>query len=319
MRGGGLGFRIGVGIALVALSVSSAGAQPDPYKLVRCSLRADGRNWERLQDYEWVEWVRKVDFDKHGRPKKTDVKAFQVLQIQGTPYRRLISRFDKPLSPEEEESERIKLERVIAERRAETPRQRAHRIREYRRRSRRVRDPMKEIAAAFLFEVAGEDEVAHRSVWVVRARPRPGYRPRTSRAKLFTGLEGTLYIDKETCNWVRAEAELVKDLWFGLFLVRMYRGGAVVVENAPVDGDFWAPVRLQYRVKLRIGFFKLLSFEQEIRYRGYHKAGVGAQGRRAGDSKASRRPLAPAGFKEGPQSGSATKETSGWRSSRSPG
>lgn len=76
---------------------------------------------------------------------------------------------------------------------------------------------------------------------------------------------------------MRAEGELVKDLWFGLFLVRMYRGGTVLVENAPVDGDFWAPVRLQYRVKLRIGFFKLLHFEQEIRFRDYRRVN-GASG-----------------------------------------
>jgi len=263
--------------AWLALPAFPAAAQPNPYELVRCSLRADDRNWERRHDYKWVEWVRKVDFDKHGRPKKTDVKAFQVLQIEGTPYRRLISRFDKPLSPEEEESERIKLDRAIAERRAETPKQRARRIREYEKRNRRIREPMKEIAEAFRFELVGEDEVAHRRVWVIRARPRPGYRPRSSRAKLFTGLEGALYIDQETCNWVRAEGELVKDLWFGLFLVRMYRGGTVLVENAPVDGDFWAPVRLQYRVKLRIGFFKLLHFEQEIRFRDYRRVN-GARG-----------------------------------------
>ena len=282
MRGGGLvrgGCRLAQAFALLALSAGWAWGQPDPYELVRCSLRADDRNWERLPEYEWVEWVRKVDFDKHGRPKKTDVKAFQVLQIEGTPYRRLISRFDKPLSPEEEESERIKLERAIAERKAETPKQRARRIREYQKRTRRIRDALHEITEAFVFEMAGEDEAEGRPVWVIQARPRRGYRPRTSRAKLFTGLEGRLYIDKETCNWVRAEAELVKDLWFGLFLVHMSRGGTVLVENAPVDGDFWAPVRLQYRVKLRIGFFKLLHFEQDIRYRNYHKAGVGAGAR----------------------------------------
>jgi len=276
--------------AWLALPAFPAAAQPDPYELVECSLRADDRNWERLHDYEWVEWVRKVDFDKHGRPKKTDVKAFQVLQIEGTPYRRLISRFDKPLSPEEEESERIKLKRAIAERRAETPKQRARRIREYEKRNRRIREPMKEIAEAFRFELEGEDEAGRRRVWVIRAWPRPGYRPRSSRAKLFTGLEGRLYIDQQTCNWVRAEAELVKDLWFGLFLVRMYRGGTVLVENAPVDGDFWAPVRLRYRVKLRIGFFKLLHFEQEIRFRDYRRVG-GASGSRtpSGEGFAERR------------------------------
>lgn len=253
------------------VAAAAFGAGPSPREIVERSLEAHLENLKRLQHYNFEERVHKTDHDRRGRPVKTDVKTFDVLFVEGTPYRRLISRFDEPLSPEEEAAEAERLKSGVRDRRGESSKERARRLKEQEERERRIREPLREIPDAFVFRTIEESTIGGRRVWVIAADPRPGYEPRNLRAKLFSGLKGKLWIDKETFQWHRAEGELVEDTWFGLFLLHMHKGGRVEITTRRIDEEVWAPDRLWFTVSLRIGLVKYLGFEQESRYRNYRK------------------------------------------------
>ncbi len=256
-------------VLLLLAAGIAMGQTPDAHEIVRRSVDVDQKNWVRIRDYGYTEWVKKIDLDKDGDPKKTDIKAFDVEFLDGSPYKRLISRFDEPLSPEEEASEKAKREAVDEERRNETPEQRRKRIEEYIEKRDKNRAAIQEVPNAFNFRLIGEEEVNGRPAWVIEATPRHGYHPINWRAKLFTQLEGKLWIDKASYQWARVQAKLVDGVSFGWILVRMHKGGRVEVENVPLGDGLWAPKRLWYTVSLRVGLVKNYRVEEETRYSDY--------------------------------------------------
>ncbi len=247
------------------------GGDLDVSELVQASLDLYEKNWRETRDYGFVERARKIDLDKEGNEKKTDIKAFQVLMIEGSHYRRLISRFDEPLSPEEEASERLKLEEEIALRRKENEKKRAERIRRFDKRRNQTLDALLEIPDAFLFRLLGEDKVRGRPAYVIAVEPRPGYRPRSLKAKVYTELEGKIWIDRENTACVKVRVEMRDRVNLAWFLVRIHEGAEAEVENMQISDGLWATKRLWYRASARIGLVKLMHIDQEYLYRDYEK------------------------------------------------
>lgn len=104
-------------------------------------------------------WVfgarRRCRFDSQGRLKSRDVKIYDVMLLEGSPYRRRAGRDDLPLPPvEKKEKERFL--RSIADRRNETAAQRALRVAEYESRPDWQREAWHELPEAFDFRLTGE-------------------------------------------------------------------------------------------------------------------------------------------------------------------
>ena len=59
----------------------------------------------------------RAPFGLRGRLKSKDVKIYDVMLLEGSPYRRLAARDDRPLRPGDEKKEQEKLARNIADRR----------------------------------------------------------------------------------------------------------------------------------------------------------------------------------------------------------
>jgi hypothetical protein len=253
-------------LILLVVAVSMQAAEPDAEQLVRRSLEIFEDSWNAARDREYDERVRKIDLDKDGNEKKLDIKSFRVHQIDGSPYQQLISRFDEPLSPEEEESERIKLEEQKALRGSESEGKRLERHRKYDRRRAQTSDALLEIPNAFELEMQGTDAVDGRMAYVIGVRPRPGYKPANLRARLFTQLHGKLWVDQESGAWLKVEGELMGPVTFGWFLVRLHKGARVEILNREIKDGQWAMTRLWYRASVRIGLVKRIAMDEEHLY-----------------------------------------------------
>src|SRR5262245_46822613 len=93
--------------------------------------------------------------DEAGSPKSRSVRTWEVAHVDGSPYRRLVARDDKPVSAAEQQFEEQKQRQVTEERRKETPEQRTRRISEWERSQQKRREPLAELADAFDFTTAG--------------------------------------------------------------------------------------------------------------------------------------------------------------------
>jgi hypothetical protein len=218
------------------------------------------------RNYTFSERVNLRYLDSQGRVKSQEVRIHDVMLLDGSPYRRLVARDDRPLPPAEERQEQEKLATNIAERREETAAQRAQRLAEYDRRPEWQREAWRELPEAFDFRLAAEEVWDGHNLYVIEATPRQGYQPRSRTAKVLAHLQGKLWVDKQDYHLVKAEVEVVATISVGLFLVRLAKGSRAAFEQTRVNDEVWLPGQVRAFVSARLGLLKVLHIQQEVSY-----------------------------------------------------
>ena len=165
--------------------------------------------------------------------KSSEVKTYDVTLQEGTPYRQLVQRDDRPLTATEEKKEQESFAKSIAERRQETTAERAKRLSAYEGRPDWQREAWHELADAFEFRLVGEGKLDGHSIFIIEAMPRQGYQPRSRTAKLFRSLKGRFWVDQQDHQIVKVEAEVIDTISVGLFLVRVAKGSRATLELTP--------------------------------------------------------------------------------------
>jgi len=245
---------------------------PDAREIVRRSLDLDQKNQAIARNYTFLERQETRMLDRSGKPKKEpEIRTFDVTLLEGSPYRRLVARDDRPLPPPEDRKEEEKLRRSIDERRKETPAQRQFRIAEWERKQQRQRAPFQEIPDAFDLRLAGEEKINGRDVYVIAATPKPGYKPKLAAAAYFPKIKGRLWIDKRDNQWVKGEIESLDTISFGGILVRLAKGSRVTFEQTRVNDEVWLPKRIQVSVSARLMLVAGARAEIEIAFSNYRK------------------------------------------------
>jgi hypothetical protein len=267
----GARFRFRSLILLAPLALSFA-ADPDPVDIVRRSIASENENAKRARNYTFLQRTEDRDLDAKGQVRSKKSKTHDVTMLEGSAYRRLIERDDRPLSPDEEKLEEAKLRKSIEERRHETEEQRARRMSEYDKRPGRNRAVLNEIPEAFDFRLRGEENIESRPVYVIDATPRAGYRPRNSQARIILPkLKATLWIDKGDLSWVRVHAEVIDTVSVGLFLFRLSKGARVEMEQTRVNQEVWLPRRVSMSASARLGLVKKMNLQQEMTFKNFRK------------------------------------------------
>ena len=77
---------------------------------------------------------------------------------------------------------------------------------------------MEQLTKALDFKLVGEQKLGPYEVYVLKATPRPGYEPPNIESKVLTGMEGKLWIDEKTFQWVKVEATVVRPVSIEGFL-----------------------------------------------------------------------------------------------------
>jgi len=108
-------------------------------------------------------------------------------------------------------------------------------------------------------------------MWIIRALPKPGYKPKLKRADLLTKLRGTIWVDQADYQWVKAEVEVIDPISFGWGLVRLEPGSILNFEQVRVNDEVWLPAHISVRAGARIAFLRKLREELDITYRDYKK------------------------------------------------
>ena len=108
-------------------------------------------------------------------------------------------------------------------------------------------------------------------VWVIRAEPRPGFKPANKQAKMFQKVRARIWIEQQTYHWVKADADVLETLSFGLGLVRIAKGATVHFEQTHVNNEIWLPAIAQVRGEASLALVKRVRAEIDVKYSGYQK------------------------------------------------
>jgi hypothetical protein len=235
---------------------------PDIRQIVESSIAATERHWRARLRYNYVERDEDRRLDLDGHVKSEDVDVSRTILVNGVPFEQLLERNGRPPSAEEERKQQEKLEKL----KHETPEQRAERIRKQAEEDTSI---VREVPLAFNFQLVGEDVVNGRSAYILQATPRPGYSAQGKYAKMFSKVEGKLWVDKQDLGWIKVDGEVIQPFSMGLFLVRLLRGSHITMEQTRVDGGIWVPERVQVRAAAKIFFVKSLVVERVLTYSEY--------------------------------------------------
>jgi hypothetical protein len=262
-----------VSASSLVLLLAFAAGQPDARDLIRKALAAWDASQARLEQYIYVERDEARELDDHDRAKKVTARTHELRMIEGSPYRRLLERDGKPLPADEQELQEAFLKDNLDRRKKESKEERAKRMAEWERKRDRFKAALREIPDAFDFQLAGEETLNGRKVWVVAATPKKGYEARDRYARPFSELNSRLWIDQKESQLVKMTSEVRDTISIGLILIRIAKGSrAEVVQERLADGT-WAPKRIWYRISARIGLFRKLHIEDESLYWGYRRSG----------------------------------------------
>lgn len=249
-------------VTCVILSSGQAPAQ-DAHTIIQRSVEANQRDWEAAPQFDYFE----QDCGHDG------TKTYEEIMVLGSPYQRLVAVNGKPLSTAEQAEESRKLDAARAQRQRESSHVRARRIAKYEAERRRDHMLMDEMVKAFDFKLQGEAKVDGHDVYVLQAAPRPGYRPPTMETRALTGMEGTLWIDKGSFQWVKVEAKVVRPVSMEGILAKLEPGTHFELEKGPVAPGIWLPKHFAMQSRAKILFLHNYRDQEEENYYNFHKGG----------------------------------------------
>src|SRR5579885_1568009 len=257
----------GIGTLFAMILFAAPVGQVNVETIIQRSTEANQADWKAAPDYSYFEEDKYEDGSS---------KTYEVRMILGSPYRELVAVNGAPLSPEDQEREKRKLNEAIQRRQQESPRERRQRVGRYQRDRQRNRLLMQQLTKAFDFRLLGEEKLDQYEVYELEAKPRPGYQPPNREAQVLTGMEGKLWIDKNTFQWVKVEATVIHPVPIAGFLARVEPGTRLELEKAPVADGIWLPKHFAVNSHSRILFVFGHSTQADETYFGYHKGSEAA-------------------------------------------
>jgi len=266
--------------ALLPLSAAqSFSQQPSPRastfneatEIVRRSLEADDRTAELSRNYTYKRHEVRKHLGLHGEVKSSSTKTWDIINLYGEPYARLIQKNDLPLSEKDEKMEEQKLEEFFNRRKNESDEIRQKRLaREKKQRDAR-RAFFRDVVNAYEFRIAGEEAMDGRDAWVIEATPSKEFHPTQPHAGLLSKLKATVWIDKQDGNWVKAEGEVMETLSAGLFIARLHPGTSFVLQQARVNDEIWLVRRLSVEARARVLLLSNRAVELEYTFSDFKK------------------------------------------------
>jgi hypothetical protein len=191
---------LAVSSALFAQSVGTDKPQDqsgvlDAHQIVKQSIAATERSWQARAHYTFMERDQDRRLDALGQLKSENIDVTRMILVNGIRFEQLIEHNGQLPSAEEQKKSDKDLEKL----KHETPGDQSARLRKDQENQSYLRD----LLEAFDFQLIGEENVGGRPAYVLQATPHPGYHAHGRYGKLFSRVQGKLWVDKQACSAVR--------------------------------------------------------------------------------------------------------------------
>ncbi len=250
-------------LLLVVLLALNSSAQIAAHTIIERSLQANTQDWNAAPGYDYFE---------RDRQPGGGTRTYEEMMILGSPYHRLVAMDGVALPQWQQRQEQQKLASMLIQRRNESVSERAERIAKYEKDRKRDRLLMDQLTKAMNFVLVGEQELKGRQVYVLKATPRSDYQPPTMEAEVLPGMQGELWIDEATFQWVKVQARVIRPVSIEGFLARVEPGTSFQLEKMPVADNIWLPSHFLMKSQARVLFFFTRKSEEDETYYDYHEA-----------------------------------------------
>ena len=240
-------------------------------QLIQQVADKDSENDKKQRDYTYMERQEERKLDGKGEVKSTEVKTFEVMELYGEQVERLIAKDDKPLPDRDARKEEEKIRKLMDKRKNESEQERTKRREKEEKEREKGRQFIHEVAEAYNFRLAGIERLDGRETYLIDAKPRPGYQPHLSEARILPKFRFRVWIDEGELEWKKLDIQCIDTVSFGLFLARVHKGSRIVIEQARVNDEVWLPRHVHVRVDARLALVKGFNLEEDFTYRDYKR------------------------------------------------
>jgi hypothetical protein len=239
----------------------------DARQVVLPSVLATQRSWQARDHYTYVERDEDRRLNSLGQVKSETVDVTRMTVVNGARFEQLLEHNGQPPSAKEQKRSDDDLDRL----KHETLDDQAARLRK----DQENRAFLRDVLEAFDFRLVGEEIVGGRPAYVLQATPHPGYRAHGKYAKVFSRVEGKLWVNKQDFGWIKVDGQVTQSFSMGLILARVERGSHIIMEQTCVGDAVWMPKRIEIRATARILFLKGLDIQRTLTYTDYRPASDG--------------------------------------------
>jgi hypothetical protein len=237
-------------------------------QIVGPSVEATERSWEARDHYTYMERNEDRRLDSLGHVKSANVDVTRMILVNGARFEQLMEHNGQLPSAKEQRKRDEDLEKL----KHETPDEQTARLRK----DEENRSFLRDVLEAFDFQLIGEEIADGRPAYVLQATPHPGYRAHGKFGKMFSKVEGKLWVDKQDFGWIKVDGEVTQSFSLGLFVARVERGSHMILEQTNVGDGVWVPKRIEMRASARILFLKSLDLDRILTYSDYRLAADGS-------------------------------------------
>ena len=240
----------------------------DVRQVVLPSVLATERSWAMRDHYTYVERDDDRRLNSLGQVKAENVDVTRMMVVNGARFEQLLEHNGQVPSAKEQKRSDDDLDKL----KHETPDEQAARMRK----DRENRAFLQDVLEAFDFRLVGEETVGSRPAYVLHATPHPGYHAHGRYAKMFSRVEGRLWVDKQNFGWIKIDGQVTQSFSLGLVLARVERGSHIIMEQTCVGDAVWVPKQIEIRATARILLLKSLDIQRTLTYSDYRPASDGA-------------------------------------------
>jgi len=239
----------------------------DARQIVSPSVVATQRSWQARDHYTYLERDEDRRLNSEGQVKTENVDVTRMIVVNGARFEQLMEHNGQLPSAKEQKKSDDDLKKLSHE----TPDEQTARLRK----DQDNRAFLRDVLEAFDFRLIDEEMVSGRPAYVLQATPHPGYRAHGKYGKMFSKVEGKLWVDKQDFGWIKVDGEVTQSFTMGLFVARVERGSHVILEQTCVGDAVWVPKRIEIRATARILFLKSLAIDRILTYSDYRLAADG--------------------------------------------
>ena len=230
-------------------------------QVVLPSVLATQRSWQARDHYTYVERDEDRRLNSLGQVKSETVDVTKMIVVNGARFEQLLEHNGQLPSAKEQKRSADDFERL----KHETADEQNARLRK----DQENRAFLRDVVEAFDFRLVGEEIVGGRPAYVLHATPHPGYHAHGKYAKMFSKVEGRLWVDKQNFGWIKVDGQVTQSFSMGLILARVERGSHIIMEQTCVGEAIWVPKRIEIRATARILFLKSLDIQRTLTYTDY--------------------------------------------------
>lgn len=240
--------------------------------MIQRSAQNELQNEKLARSYTYIQRVEEHHLNSSGKVTSTESETSEVMILYDEQVERLIAKNDQPLSPKDAAKAEEKIDKLMNDRKNETPDQRQKRLDKEEKEREEGRAFVAEIAQAYNFTLLGTQNIEGRDAYEIDAQPRPGYKPQSRAAKLLLPkITFRVWIDKQDSQWVKIDAEAIDNATWGLFLLKFYKGSKFSLEQTHVNDEVWLPEHIHVDVRVRVALLKGFNEDIDITYKEYKK------------------------------------------------